>query len=97
MHIIARKTLCDYWSKVPETEQALKSWFAEVVKARWSNTADIKAEYRSASILKNNEVVFNICGNRHRLIVRVNYSSATVFIRFLGTHAEYNEIVAEEV
>lgn len=97
MHIIARKTLCDYWMKVPEMEQALKSWFAEAVKAQWSNPADIKTEYRSASILKNNRVVFNICGNKHRLIVRVNYSSKTVFIGFLGSHVDYDKIVAEEV
>lgn len=88
MHIISRKTLSDYRAKVPETEQALKSWFAEAEKAQWENPAEIKEKYRSASILKNNRVVFNICGNKYRLIVRINYGSNTVFIRFVGTHAE---------
>lgn len=97
MHIISRKTLSDYWAKVPETEQALKSWFAEAEKAQWENPAEIKEKYCSASILKNNRVVFNICGNKYRLIVRINYGSKTVFIRFVGTHAEYDKINAEEV
>lgn len=97
MHIISRKTLSDYWKKVPETEQALKSWFAEAQKAEWDNPAEIKEKYRSASILKNNRVVFNICGNKYRLIVRINYGSKTLFIRFVGTHVEYDKINAEEV
>lgn len=95
MHVISRKTLSDYWAKVPETEQALKSWFAEAEKAEWKNPANIKEKYRSASILKNNRVVFNICGNKYRLIVRINYNSNTVFIRFVGTHSEYDKINAE--
>ena len=97
MHIIARKTLISYWEANLETELHLKAWFAEVQKAEWSNPAEIKAQYRSASILKNNRVVFNICGNKHRLIVRINYESKTVFIRFLGTHEEYDKINAEEI
>ena len=97
MHVIARKTLIEYWNKCPETEVHLKSWFAEVQKAAWNNPAEIKEKYRSASILKNNRVVFNICGNKHRLIVRINYESKTVFVRFLGTHEEYDKINAEEV
>lgn len=96
MHIISRKTLSDFWANVPETEQPLKSWFAEVQKAEWKNPSDIKEKYRSASILKNNRVVFNICGNKYRLIVRINYGSKTVFIRFVGTHSEYDKIDAEE-
>lgn len=97
MHIIARSSLIAYWEKYPETELHLKAWFAEVQKAQWSNPGAIKEKYRSASILKNNRVVFNICGNKHRLIVRVNYGSKTVFIRFLGNHDEYSKIIAEEV
>ena len=97
MHVISRKTLSDYWQKNPETEQPLKSWFAETQKAMWSSPADIKEKYRSASFLKGNRVVFNICGNKHRLIVRINYGSKTVFIRFVGTHSEYDKINAEEI
>lgn len=97
MHIIARKTLILYWEKNPETELPLKAWFAEVQKAHWNCPSDIKEQFRSASILKNNRIVFNICGNKHRLVVRMNYTSETVFIRFLGTHPEYVRINAEEV
>ncbi len=97
MHIISRKTLLLYWAQYPETEQPLKSWFAEAGKASWNSPTDIKEKYRSASILKNNRVVFNICGNKYRLIVRINYSSKVVFIRFIGTHTEYDKVNAEEV
>ncbi len=97
MHIISRKTLISFWQRFPESEQSLKSWFAEAEKAQWETPAQIKQEYRSASILKNNRVVFNICGNKFRLIVRVNFFSKTVFIRFLGTHEEYDKIKAEEI
>lgn len=84
MHVISRKTLSNYWQNVPETEQPLKAWFAEAQKASWNTPADIKEKYRSASFLKGNRIVFNICGNKYRLIVRINYSSKTVFIRFIG-------------
>ena len=97
MHVISRKTLSDYWKKLPETEQALKSWFSEAQKAQWTSPTEIKEKYRSASFLKGNRVVFNICGNKHRLIVRINYASKTVFIRFVGTHSEYDKIKAEEI
>lgn len=97
MHVISRRTLSDYWQKVPETEQPLKAWFAEAQKAQWALPSDIKEKYRSASFLKGNRVVFNICGNKHRLIVRINYGSKTVFIRFVGSHSEYDKIKAEEV
>lgn len=88
--------MSDYWQKNPETEQPLKAWFSEAQKSRWSSPQEIKDKYRSASFLKGNRVVFNICGNKYRLIVRINYSSKTVFIRFVGTHSEYDAINAEE-
>ena len=73
--------LSDYWQNAPETEQPLKAWFAETQKAQWNTPAEIKEKYRSASFVKNNRVIFNICGNKYRLIVRINYNSKTVFIR----------------
>lgn len=97
MHVISRKTLSDYWQKVPETEQPLKAWFNEAQKSIWSSPSVIKEKYRSASFLKGNRIVFNICGNKYRLIVRINYASKTVFIRFIGNHAEYDKINAEAV
>lgn len=89
--------LSDYWQNAPETEQPLKAWFAETQKAQWNSPAEIKEKYRSASFVKNNRVIFNICGNKYRLIVRINYNSKTVFIRFIGTHSEYDKINAEEI
>ena len=89
--------LSEYWQKAPETEQPLKAWFAETQKAQWNTPAEIKEKYRSASFVKNNRVVFNICGNKYRLIVRINYNSKAVFIRFIGTHSEYDKINAEEI
>ena len=97
MHVISRKILCTYWLKYPEAEQPLKAWFCETQKAQWDSPQNIKDKYRSASFLAGNRVVFNICGNKHRLIVRINYDSKTVFIRFIGTHSEYDKINAEEI
>ena len=85
-------------SGLPDSlEQALKAWFREVKRAQWNNANELKQKYRSASILKNGRVVFNICGNKFRLIVGVNYSVKVVYIKWLGTHTEYDDIDAEEV
>lgn len=102
MQILSRKALRDYWegyrgAAQPALEQALKAWLREVKHARWSNANELKQKYRSASILKNGRVVFNICGNKFRLIVGVNYSVKVVYIKWLGTHSEYDDIDAEEV
>lgn len=92
MHVISRKTLSEFWKTHSDAEQPLKSWFKEAVASMWSSPADIKDKYNSASFLGNNRVVFNICGNKYRLIVFVKYEFKTVFIRFMGTHADYDKI-----
>ena len=97
MRVIARKTLKEYWERVPGSEQALKVWFAEVNQAQWKTPADVKAKYGSASILKNGRVVFNICGNNYRLVVWINYDFGVIYIRFVGTHKEYDSISAETI
>lgn len=97
MRIIARKALRDFGDSVPLAKAALDSWYHEVSAAEWKTPADVKDMYRSASIIANNRVVFNISGNRFRLIVKINYRLSIIFIRFVGTHAEYDEIDAEEV
>ncbi|OQA64347.1 MAG: mRNA interferase HigB [Spirochaetes bacterium ADurb.Bin269] len=94
MRVIARKTLCDYWEHEPASKEALTAWFAEAEKADWESPADIKTQYRNASVLKDSRVVFNICGNKYRLIVRINFQFRTVYIRFIGTHKEYDAIDA---
>lgn len=97
MRVIAKRTLRDYWERNPETEQALKAWHAEAEQAVWKTPNEVKAQFRSASILKDSRVVFNICGNRHRLIVKLNYGAGILFVKFVGTHAEYDRIDAETI
>ena len=97
MRIIAVKTLKDFWDKKPESEVALKTWYKEAESASWQSPQDIKEKYRSCSILNDNRVVFNICGNKFRLIVKINYKFSIVYIRFVGTHKEYDKINAEEI
>ncbi|MCK3655996.1 addiction module toxin RelE [Pasteurellaceae bacterium Macca] len=97
MRIIATSTLTAYWQKHPDTEQPLKAWIAEVRKAQWQNVHEIKAQYRNASILKNRRVVFNIKGNDHRLIVAIAFKMGAVYIKFIGTHKEYDQINADTV
>ena len=92
MHVISRKTLQDFWERVPDSEVALRAWFHEAEGASWQNSAELKSKYGSASIVSSERVVFNICGNKYRLVVRVNYTSGAVLIRFVGTHREYDKI-----
>lgn len=97
MRVIAIKKLKDFWKKHPDAEQPLRAWYSEVINANWQNPSEIKYLYRTASILKNNRVVFNIKGNDYRLVVSINYIYKIVYIRFIGTHKEYDKINAEEI
>ena len=97
MRVIARKTLRDFWETHADCEQQLKAWYQEADNAEWKTPADIKADYPSASILSGNRVVFNIKGNNYRLIVKINYDHQMLWIRFIGTHAEYDKINANEI
>jgi mRNA interferase HigB len=97
MRVISRKTLAEYWVSHADVEQSLKSWYSEAEKAFWKTPGDIKRSYPSASFLAENRVVFNIKGNSYRLIVKINYDYGQVFIRFVGTHAEYDKVNAETI
>ena len=97
MRIIAKRTLRIYWERQPRAEQPLKAWHAVARKADWSSLADIKAIYGNASIIAGDRMVFNIGGNRYRLIVRFDYPRRIGFVRFVGTHAEYDRIDAAQV
>lgn len=97
MRVLAKKTLRDFWFKYPDCEQQLKAWFKETEDAVWKNTNQLKKDYPSASILINNRVVFNIKGNKYRLIVRINFNYQMVWIRFIGTHAQYDKIDAAKI
>lgn len=97
MRIIALKTLRDFWGKYPQAEVPFRAWYALASRADWRSPADVKMAYRSASFLRNNRVVFNIKGNDFRLVVAVHYNRGLMFIRFIGTHREYDRVDAEEI
>jgi len=101
MRIIARRTLREFYSRndnqYTDAKAGLEAWYYEAKKAKWENPSDVKAQYRSASILKGGRVVFNIAGNKYRLIVWINYPTQTVYICFVGTHKQYDKIDAETV
>ncbi len=100
MRIISRKALLAFhegWPERADAQPALEAWYREAKRASWKTPADVKAHYRSASILKGGRVVFNVCGNKYRLVVQVNYDFSVAYIRFVGTHAEYDDIDAETI
>jgi mRNA interferase HigB len=97
MRIIAKSTLREFWKSHPDAKESLLAWYREVKKADWSKPAEIKVKYRNASIIGDNRVVFNIKGNSYRLVVHINYPYRIIRVRFVGTHAEYNKVNAEEV
>ena len=99
MRIISRKTLKDFYEqlKYNDSKNALEAWHKEVLKLEWNNPNDIKNMYRSASIVGDTKIIFNIAGNKYRLIVTINYHAKIVFIKFIGTHKQYDKINIEEL
>ena len=97
MRVISRKWLNQLAKKHPDAKPGLEAWFHEAEDADWSSPAQIRAHFATASILKNGRVVFNIAGNKYRLVVRINYGYRVVYVRFAGTHTEYDRIDAEEI
>lgn len=99
MRIIARKALRTFWerSEYADAEQPLRAWFRIVAHADGSTPTQVKVAFGTASVLRNNRLVFNIAGNKYRLIVRVNYPFRVVYIRFIGTHQQYDRIPVNEV
>ena len=97
LRIIAKKTLRDFWQKHPDSEKQLKSWFRETEKSNFNSIQELKRDYPSASVLKNHRIVFNIKGNLYRLIVKFNFDYQICWIRFIGTHADYDKINANTI
>lgn len=97
MRIIARPKLTAFGKRFPDAKAQLDVWWAEAKRAEWKTPADIKAQFGNASILKGGRVIFNICGNKYRLIVKFEYEKGIGFVRFLGNHKDYDQINAEEV
>jgi mRNA interferase HigB len=100
MRIIAKRALRQFWERHPQgagAKAALEAWHAQVLDADWARPAHVKQQYGDASILKGSRVVFNIAGNKYRLVVRINYPYRVVYVRFVGTHGEYDDIDAEVI
>lgn len=97
MRIIAKSTLRDYWIAHRDTEQPLLSWYKVANKAIWQNFNEVKQQFGTCKIVGNDRIVFKIKGNSYRLIVKVSFENQLVWIRFIGTHAEYDLINAKEI
>ena len=97
MRIIAIRTLRHFWESHADAEESIKAWYQEARAADWATPHQVKAMYRNASVLRGNRIVFNIAGNKYRMIVKFNYPYRIGYVRFIGTHTEYDRINAEEV
>lgn len=97
MRVIAKKILQEFRAIYADSEQQLKTWYKEASNAEWNNPRDIKSHYAKASILKGSRAVFNICSNNYRLLVEINYKRHWIFIRFIGTPKEYDNIDADNI
>jgi mRNA interferase HigB len=96
MRIVAKRTLREFWERYPDAEDPLLAWYREVEKEDWTKSSDVKDKFRSASFV-GDHVVFNIKGNDYRLVVKINYPHRVIYVRFVGTHKEYDEIDVKEV
>lgn len=98
MRVIAKRTLKQFWESSPkytDSQAPLEAWHAEAIKVNWCTPQEIKAQFHSAGILKNSRVVFNIAGNKYRLIVSIDYIRQACFVKFVGTHQQYDQIDEE--
>ena len=97
MHVISKKPLREYWEKHTDVKAALQAWYEDALRAEWRTPGEIKNTYANASIVGDNRVVFNIKGNDYRLVVKLHYNRGIVYVRFVGTHREYDRIDAETI
>ena len=97
MRVFAKKILREFWEKHTDSEHQLKTWYAEVLKAKWETPNDVKKYYPKASIVADNRVIFNIKGNKYRMVVKFNYKRGWAFIRFIGTHSDYEKINIKKI
>ena len=100
MRIIALSTLKRFWEQNPAHKDAaepVRAWYRRALQADWASPSDVKQDFGAASILKDGRVVFNIAGNKYRLVVWINYAYRVVYIRFIGTHAQHDRIHAQVI
>lgn len=97
MHIIKKQTLKDFWEKHKDSEPQLKAWHSDVEKANWKSFDELKNDYSTAKVVGSDRVVFKIKGNAYRLIAKISFLFQKCYIKFIGTHAEYDKVDAETV
>ncbi len=97
MQVIAKRTIRQFWEGHPRAEGPLRIWFAKVSAAKWSGPADVKAAFGSADFVADNRVIFDIGGNKYRLVAHVSYTYGRVLVKFVGTHSQYDHINPETV
>ncbi len=97
MRVVTRRTLKEFWEKYPAAEKPLREWEARMHFGRFANASEIVAAFSDADVIGDKRIVFNIGGNKFRLVARVNYSAQAAYVRFVGTHNQYNNIDAAEV
>jgi mRNA interferase HigB len=97
MRVISKKILREFWAIHTDAEQSLRAWHAKTKSAKWNTSSQIKSDYRNASFVANNRVIFNIKGNKYRIVVAINYDYQIIYIRFVGTHSEYDKIDATKI
>ena len=100
MRVIAKRTLREFWESSPkyaDSQAPIEAWHAEALKATWQSPQELKAQFGHASILKNGRAVFNIAGNKYRLVVAIDYRRQAMFVKFIGTHQQYDAIDAESI
>ncbi len=95
--ILSKSTLRQFWENYPDSEQYLKTWYDTAMSSDWKTPIDVKKSYANASILKDGRIVFNIKGNTYRLVAKINFEKQWIFIRFIGTHNEYDKIDANKI
>ena len=95
--VFAKSTLRDFWEKYPDSEQYLKTWYDTAMSSDWKSPMDVKRTYANASILKESRIVFNIKCNSYRLVAKFNFEKQWIFIRFIGSHQEYDKIDANTI
>lgn len=99
IRVIAKSSLVKFWSQsaYKDAKSALQCWYDEAIQADWKTPQELKTHYENASICGNNRVVFNIAGNKYRLVVEVQYQAGIVWVKFIGTHAQYDQINVENI
>ncbi len=92
MRVISISALREYWEKYPDAEQPLKEWYVKTCRATWHNLSEMRNDFNSVDYVGNQHYVFNVKGNQYRLVVAIKFMPALAYIRFVGTHAEYDKI-----